>query len=625
MNKLVKYSALSFPLMVLVSCATTPTPDPLLPYKNQNLTWYSCDPTVVPYPVLVTGSKGRAECADVKVPLDYSNPAAGSGSVAVLRYKAGKPAERKGAIFFNPGGPGGDGLYLGALFGYLWSNGNPNTTIGGKLKKMSDVYDMVGFSPRGTGSSFHTTCGTNEVLSFTAYPSEDRSAGNLAGMERNAKILASACTKAPTNAYINTDYTARDMDLIRGLMKDQKLNYIGYSYGTWLGSWYTKLFPERAGKILLDSNTALDRVLEETFSMQPMSFERHFRDVVLGYAARHNDVYGLGTTKEEAYAKYKSLPAGLKNALNNTGMISSMYSGDGIVQIPVALVAALGVHGLIKQGLEGSEIFDAIGSQSFLKDPVLNVMAMQAAMDLTSSYLDYVAKKPYSTEYDSSSAVFAAVRCGDNVPMYNSYQKYVDASNKEAVDYPLIGGDATAECFFYGHKRPTMPITPSAQKMPPIMMLQSEYDPPTAREGALSGFKSLPNARMVFVDNDATHGLFPYGTECVDLPVLNYFLDDTLPAKNFSVCEAKPLPALVSPVDSETELVPAENQTFEVGQNYDENSPVPSNVGKQNLAYPLSVYAQPDQAADILKEIRKILNKSALPVGNGRNQTQLRK
>ncbi|WP_034343212.1 alpha/beta fold hydrolase [Deinococcus misasensis] len=612
MKKIVKYGVLTLPLMALASCATTQMPDPLQSYKNQKLTWYQCDTSVVPYADL--DESGRAECADVKVPLDYHNPALGNGTVAVMRYKAGKPAERKGAIFFNPGGPGGDGHYLGALFGFLWSNGNPNTTMGAKLKQLSDEYDLVGFSPRGTGSSFRTACGTNELLGFTAYPSEDRSPENLASMQRNAKIIANACSKTPTNAYINTDNTARDMDLIRGLMKDQKLNYIGYSYGTWLGAWYTKLFPERAGKILLDSNMALDKSMDDAFGMQPMSFERHFRDVVLGYAARHNDVYGLGTTKEEAYAKYKALPASLKNALNNTGMINNMYYAEGIVRIPVGLVAALGVHDIIKQGKDGFEVLDAIASYPFFKNPEMNNMAISNAYDLAFSHLNYASRAPSTAELGSSQAVFAAVMCGDTPSIYNSYQQYVDVSNQEAKDYPLLGGDATAFCYFYGHPRANKPATPSAQKMPPIMMLQSEYDPPTAREGALSGFKSLPNAHMVFVDNDATHGLFPYGTECVDLPVLNYFLHGTLPAKNFSVCEAKPLPALKAFWGTE-ELVPAELSAFEVGQNYDQNSPVPSQVSKQGLPYSLNVYKDPAVAEKVLVEIRKILHNNALPVG----------
>jgi len=100
---------------------------------------------------------------------------------------------------------------------------------------------------------------------------------------------------------------ARDLNLARQLMGDQNLNYIGYSYGTWLGSWYAKLFPEHTGRMLLDGNTSFNAPFEETFGFQPMAFERDFRDAVAPYLARQNAYFGLGATGSDVYATQNGL------------------------------------------------------------------------------------------------------------------------------------------------------------------------------------------------------------------------------------------------------------------------------------------------------------------------------
>lgn len=104
---------------------------------------------------------------------------------------------------------------------------------------------MVGFSPRGTGAGTTLTCTANEPSREVNFPSDDRSPANIEAMLYNLRLATKACQNNPLTPYINTEQTAWDLDLIRHLIGDAKLNYIGYSYGTWLGAWYAARFPGR--------------------------------------------------------------------------------------------------------------------------------------------------------------------------------------------------------------------------------------------------------------------------------------------------------------------------------------------------------------------------------------------
>jgi hypothetical protein len=146
------------------SGSSAPAPDPLAAYKSQMVNWQACDSGILGVddaPLLRDAQADlgdRLKCAMITVPLDHDNPAKGDLKIAVMRAAAGRPALRRGSIFFNPGGPGIDGLYLAAEFGRKWNNLNPPNAIATELKKMADQYDLIGFSPRGTGASTQLVC-----------------------------------------------------------------------------------------------------------------------------------------------------------------------------------------------------------------------------------------------------------------------------------------------------------------------------------------------------------------------------------------------------------------------------------------------------------------------------------
>src|SRR5690606_11181242 len=166
---------------------------------------------------------------------------------------------------------------------------------------------MIGFSPRGVGASSRLYCATNGALQPERH-SSDRSEANIAAMLFNAHALADACLRNPLAKYVNTDNTVRDMDLIRELLGDAKFNYYGISYGTWLGAWYASLFPERVGRMVLDSSMDVTGPIDVNLVWQPMSMQRVLDSFIPEYASAYPGLYNLGTDPAAIAAVFRGLP-----------------------------------------------------------------------------------------------------------------------------------------------------------------------------------------------------------------------------------------------------------------------------------------------------------------------------
>ncbi|ADV67961.1 alpha/beta hydrolase [Deinococcus maricopensis] len=595
-NTSLKAALAILPALALAACGPRVTPpDPMASFTSQKLDWHTCDQSILGFDLDLSKYVGdRARCADVNVPLDWSNPTRGTASFSLLRVSAEKPAARKGAIFFNPGGPGGDGLAFAVQYGYLWSKASTSSPVGQNLKTLSEQYDLIGFSPRGVGASTRIYCGTNELYAPVNHPASDRSQRNIDAMIRNARLDAAACQKNPITPFINTDATARDLNLARQLLGDEKFNYVGYSYGTWLGAWYAKLFPANTGRILLDGNMGLDGDMAKTFISQPKAFERDFREVALAYVARHNDLYQLGSTREQAYTQFDALSAPLKYAASNV-IAHAMYSADLMPSIGETLVGARGLQAILSAHPDAdvNAVAAAVQSVKFSDDADLDAAAREQAFGLLGVYDALVHPTPQPAELENSSAAFTAITCNDTP--WNTDQNYwTKLSDQMAKDYPLIGGaEAYTSCAYWKNWTVKKPAVPA--NMPPVMMLQNEYDPATPREGALDGWKSLPGARMVFIDNESQHAAFPYGTECVDLPITKYFLDGTLPKDTFTACQAKPLPG--------------ETQVYPVGEDYVKTT----GLSVQNVG--ASAYQSEVGVQEALKGLRDIIERNAVQPG----------
>jgi len=252
-------AASALALLTLTACTpdktqVTPTATPTVAPTTggfdayaQELTWEEC---------------AELECATVLVPLDWSNPGGETIEVKINRSKA--TGEKQGSLLINPGGPGGSGLDYTFSF------------VAGAGEDLLAAYDVIGFDPRGVASSTPVECGdaaTVDAYIVTDYPLETQADVDAAN-QRNLEF-ANGCEAASgaTVSNVDTVSVARDMDVIRALVGDTTLNYMGLSYGTQLGATYAELYPENVGRLALDGAVDFLQPTEDQGAGQAAGFE----------------------------------------------------------------------------------------------------------------------------------------------------------------------------------------------------------------------------------------------------------------------------------------------------------------------------------------------------------------
>jgi pimeloyl-ACP methyl ester carboxylesterase len=207
--------------------------------------------------------KGLAgfECGTVKAPLDYADPAKGDISVAFARARA--TDQPRGVLFVNPGGPGMPGrTFLKSALAML-------------SPEIKAVFDVIAVDPRGTGGTVGLDCDVNLDEVFGLDPSPTSGAEEAAIVNADVRFSA-ACEKASNGVlpYLSTAYSARDMDLVRAALGEDRINYLGLSYGTELGATYIALFPDRLGRIVLDGPIDVNLSPAERSILQGQGFEK---------------------------------------------------------------------------------------------------------------------------------------------------------------------------------------------------------------------------------------------------------------------------------------------------------------------------------------------------------------
>ena len=262
----------AFILGAVSSCSSAPDSVPLPPpesvpvvdenlarFYEQELDWREC---------------GGAYCTYVEVPLDYSDPNGSTVELAVVRVPASGDAI--GALLVNPGGPGGSAFDYAKAADYIVSNDVRRT------------FDIVGVDPRGVGKSDPIECLDDALLDelFAADGTPD-DPGEEARFVEDASIVAEQCEANASALWTNMDTyaAAKDMDIVRAVLDEPVLNYLGKSYGTALGAAYAELFPTLVGRMVLDGVLPMDLSSEEASLGQAVGFEvalAHFAEDCAG-------------------------------------------------------------------------------------------------------------------------------------------------------------------------------------------------------------------------------------------------------------------------------------------------------------------------------------------------------
>lgn len=503
---------------------------------DQKLTWETCD---FGDPALNERfNKPNVSCATVVVPRDWHKP--DNGKTWNIRISQAKNIDvdnprYQGTIFTNPGGPGGEGLIWGPVTQERTPDLNP-------------YYNYVGFDPRGVGQSSHASCDYEWDAASTDPYAELKAAGQACSANEDVKT-------------INTEQTTYDMDFIRHLLKAPKLSYIGYSYGTWLGTWYENLFGAKyGGRFLLDSSIdTTQATLESTWNLQPIARDRQFSMHMINWIARHDETYGLGEDPYKIRKRYFDATAKLDPfvitlvwvLLGGAGAFG--YNGDyPIAGEVVQLLIELGES-------EDAEVADA-SNPAVTADAVLakiakdksgdqRTKAEQARADVAP--LTKITTKQQARKKAARSATalqkgtfgdpFDMIRCNDG--QWTQGSAYWEAHKvKQARKAPLSNQWGLLEvplCAFWRTGN-LMPVA-NEKTFPATVVLQGELDSQTGWEGGYRAGTKLPNTSFVAIDNEGSHGHFPYGTEEVDRPIIDFFLKGKRP-RNITVGQALPLP-----------------------------------------------------------------------------------
>jgi pimeloyl-ACP methyl ester carboxylesterase len=458
----------------------------LLPFYGQDVHWRSCS--------------GEFLCATVTAPRDWDDPAAGSLKLALIRHAA-TDGTSLGSLLVNPGGPGASGIEL--------VRDSLEFAVGDKL---SASYDVVGFDPRGVGESTAVTCYDARQMDAYLFDIPAAPRGTAAWRSEvlgSAKDFGEACERNSDGILpdVSTVFAARDMDLIRAVLGDKKLNYLGYSYGTFLGATYAKLYPERVGRFVLDG--AIDP-----------------------------SVSGLQVSVSQAVGFESALKAYMPSCLKGRGCPFSGSVDDAMADLGTLLAR---VDRSPLRNSDGREL----GADTLVTAIVAALYSQDSWPYLTQA-LSGVAKGNPSTAFQLADFYYNRV---DGKYQDNSYEAFT-AYN--CVDYPDDATDAqkAAAVATLKKKAPTIepywnvdldtcsvwPVKPTGVREPihasgaaPILVIGTTNDPATPYAWAQSLAKQLDSGILITRVGEGHTG-FNKGNSCVDDAVNDYFIHDTVPS-----------------------------------------------------------------------------------------------
>ncbi|WP_049576831.1 alpha/beta hydrolase [Streptomyces sp. SBT349] len=468
-------------------------PGELQAYYEQELNWTSC------------GATGF-QCATLTVPLDYENAdESGDIQLTVTRARATDADGRIGALLMNPGGPGASAVdFAQDSANYLFP------------PEVRAQYDMVGLDARGTGRSEPVECLSGEEMDD--YTLTDRTPDSDAEVEELLAAFdefAAGCQERSGSllSHISTIESARDMDILRAVLGDEQLHYVGFSYGTKLGAVYAGLFPQRAGRLVLDA--AMDPRLPtlNTDREQAGGFETAFRSFAEDCTSRQDCPLGTGDADSASGALLdfftavdaEPVPTGdaerpLTESLAATGVSFALYAEDLWPMLRQALTAA------IDEG-DGA-----------------------AMLDLADMYNE---REPDGT-YGTTMFAFPAISCLDS-PAGNSDPDAVRSaldSYEEAS--PTFGRDfawATLLCAAWPVEPTGTPISIAAAGAPDILVIGTTRDPATPYAWAQGLAEQLDSGVLLTYDGDG-HGAYGGASSCVDSAVNDYLLENVSPEEN---------------------------------------------------------------------------------------------
>ncbi|GAA4303850.1 alpha/beta hydrolase [Streptomyces venetus] len=468
------------------------TPAALKPYYSQKPAWRGC------------GVPGF-QCATLKAPLDYAKPSAGDLRLAVARKKATGPGKRLGSLLVNPGGPGGSAI------GYVQSYAGI-----GYPAEVRARYDMVAVDPRGVAGSEPVTCldgpGMDRYTRTDLTPDDQKETTGLVAAYRT---FAEGCGADSPRLlrHVSTVEAARDMDIVRAALGDEKLNYVGASYGTFLGATYAGLFPGRAGRLVLDGAMDPSLPARRLNLEQTAGFDTAFRSFAKDCVRRTDCPLGkAGTSPEQVgrnlkafFGKLDARPVRtgdadgrrLTESLATTGVIAAMYDEGAWQQLREALTSAMKEN-------DGSGL-----------------------LVLSDSYYERDADGRYSNLMFAN----AAVNCLDLPAAFDTPDEVRRALPAFRKASPVFGEGlawAALNCAYWPVHATGEPHRIEAKGAAPIVVVGTTRDPATPYRWARALAGQLSSGRLLTYEGDG-HTAYGRGSSCIDRTINAYLLRGTPP------------------------------------------------------------------------------------------------
>ncbi|MFI5731453.1 alpha/beta hydrolase [Kribbella sp. NPDC051587] len=430
-----------------------------------------------------SGATRQTYCATLKVPLDYAKP---NGRQITLTVSAVGSLSAKHFLLVNPGGPGASGIGIEQLV---------NAAL---PEKVGEQYAVFSFDPRGVGASTPVSCGA-VTAKHPALPYRPANAQQEQQRIQQAKQIAVQCGRKAKDLlpYITTDNAARDMDRIRIALGRDKIDYLGYSYGTKLGAVYATMFPQHTGRMIL--NSVVDPLVStyRTGYQQDPAFQARAQALFV-WIAGQDKTYHLGKTAKAVQAVWDKLrsevakkPAGGRAGMAEVDdlLASSLYTDD-----------------------EWSSLADAI------------VQYRQGNAETLLSITDQLAEQ-------SVDPAMLAYNCTDPgwPRSWSTWHWDTVVADHRAPYFAWLNTWYSAPCAFW-------PVAPVQQtkigsgKVPPILLIQPRYDGPTPVNGARRMHVVLQGSRLL-IENGGNHASYLIRQNpCIDAKAAKYLLTGELPA-----------------------------------------------------------------------------------------------
>lgn len=472
-------------------------------FYAQSLSWQDCVPFAHDEESQDAFGKRDVQCARLEVPLDYAKPDGRSIIVGLLRRPAEEAAQRIGSLVINPGGPGASGMASAS-----------NLAADIKGSPVAKRFDIVGFDPRGIGASEpRVRCLDDaEWDAERLEPVPGSTPQDVAREETENRDLATKCTErsgADLLANVGTRDVVKDMDVMRSALGDEKLTYLGYSYGTRIGTAYAEAFPGSVRALVLDGaiDPQADPVTEAIGQIK--GFEEAF-DAFVKWCVEQDEC-ALGKSAADADKRLDELAAGAKATPITVGDRKLSYTDIG-----VAIAAAL----YSEQAWETlntalTQLADSDGETLLL---------------IADLYLGRGKNGKYSGTFDANTAITCVdePRVTDRAVVTEQINKIVAAVGTDSLlldtEPPLPVLDV---CAFWPAPVTSQPHQPAVPGLPQVLVVSTTGDPATPYQAGVALAKALGGRLLTY---EATqHTAFLQGNDCVDDAGTKYLVDLQLP------------------------------------------------------------------------------------------------